>query len=260
MVGHRMNAKPNRLASLANRAILKALSATLFTAALITIIITLLETPYKNPNQPTFFLLSMIAAAPIIFFWVWRQHRLEHANGRLRRLAYNDVLLDCLNRRGFTVSAERALRTASIQRPCALLVIDVDNFKRVNDSYGHLEGDNALRIIANIIRSSVRTTDLFGRIGGEEFGVILTGTDADRARMIASRIREAVAAASFVPEGAAYPLSVSIGGTVADTPTSFVELFASADKHLFAAKKLGRNRVAFTSPDAAANKSVNTAA
>lgn len=248
MVGHRASTEAKRLAPSAYQIIFRTLNASLFAGALMTIVIAVFGTPFNIQNQIGFIAFCVCAALPVFAYWSWRQLQLERTNTKLRRLAYHDAMLGCMNRRGFTASVGHSLKSASLQHPCALLAIDADNFKRVNDSFGHLEGDTALCIIAEAIRSCVRSTDMFGRIGGEEFGVFLPGTDSERARTIAARIRETVAVIPYMPDGTAYQLSVSIGGAIADTPSSFADIFAAADKHLFAAKKLGRNRVAFTTP------------
>jgi len=125
----------------------------------------------------------------------------------------------------------------------ALLVIDVDHFKNVNDSYGHDTGDEALRLIAATIRNSVRDVDIVGRLGGEEFGVFLPGLSRDLTAGIAERIRLAIHETAFAPEGKPHRLSVSIGGVTLLQEASFTDLYRIADQHLYAAKNDGRDRV-----------------
>jgi diguanylate cyclase (GGDEF)-like protein len=131
------------------------------------------------------------------------------------------------------------------ERRCdgALLVMDVDHFKNVNDNFGHDAGDEALKLIAQSIRSTLREVDLVGRMGGEEFSVFLPGIASDRAVVVAERIREAVKAAEFCFEGVSCDLSISIGGATFVQRTSFSELYKLADKQLYDAKRKGRNRV-----------------
>ena len=124
-----------------------------------------------------------------------------------------------------------------------MLVIDVDHFKRINDSFGHDSGDEALKVIAETIRGAVRDIDLVGRIGGEEFSVFLPGTDPNRTLAVAERIRAAISAAEFSPTGSRVGLSVSVGGATFADAASFGELFRRADQRLYAAKLNGRNRV-----------------
>jgi len=127
-------------------------------------------------------------------------------------------------------------------RSGALLVVDVDHFKSINDTYGHDYGDRALKAIAASIRNAVRNGDMVGRLGGEEFGVLLAGADPGQARAIAERIRSSVADTVFA-SGNARPISVSVGGVTFRKPASYEALFRAADRQLYDAKGAGRNRV-----------------
>jgi diguanylate cyclase (GGDEF)-like protein len=125
-----------------------------------------------------------------------------------------------------------------------LLFVDADDFKSVIDRFGHEAGDDALQLIASAIRQAVRSTDLVGRLGGEEFGVFLTDSDTATADHVAERIRRSVSAIAFAPGGTPCPLSVSIGGATFVTHAPFGDLYRLADQHLYEAKKTGRDRVA----------------
>jgi diguanylate cyclase (GGDEF)-like protein len=128
-------------------------------------------------------------------------------------------------------------------------MIDADNFKTINDLFGHEAGDEALRIIARSIRAVLRTDDLLGRVGGEEFAVFLPGADRRATEIIAERIRRSVNLAAFAPDGRHRRLSVSIGGAVFEGATGFAELLRIADHRLYDAKRTGRNRVAVVHVD-----------
>ena len=128
-------------------------------------------------------------------------------------------------------------------------MIDADNFKAINDLFGHDAGDEALTIIARSIRAVLRAGDLVGRMGGEEFGVYLPGSDQRGTEIIAERIRRSVNLAVFAPDGRQRPLSVSIGGAVFEGPASFSDLFRIADQRLYGAKQTGRNRSAVVHVD-----------
>ncbi len=126
-------------------------------------------------------------------------------------------------------------------------MLDIDNFKQYNDTYGHLAGDEALRVIAGVIRSSVRNIDCVARYGGEEFAVILPMTDVPAARDIAERIRTSIASRYFPDESlrAAVKLTASLG--IASFPqhaSNLFELVGNADKALYLAKINGKNRLA----------------
>jgi diguanylate cyclase (GGDEF)-like protein len=131
----------------------------------------------------------------------------------------------------------------------AVLFLDVDRFKRVNDALGHHVGDALLRVIATTIQRIVRPEDVVARYGGEEFVVLCRGISARNAVILAERIRQHVAAVE-VPSGSDGPTTVSIGVAATDpgmAPRSAAELLAAADGAMYRAKELGRNRVVFAS-------------
>jgi two-component system, cell cycle response regulator len=168
-------------------------------------------------------------------------------NARLEALAHTDALTQVLNRRALSLrlaaEIDRAKRYDSV---VTLLMIDIDHFKRVNDTHGHLVGDDVLRTIASVLRHEVRSADVVARYGGEEFVVVLPETDHAGAIVFAERIRERIERETFGEEnGVHLRLTTSIG--VAAFPASGVdraeELLARADAALYRAKAEGRNRV-----------------
>lgn len=193
--------------------------------------------------------LPILIGAPLFFFCSLRLRSLAIANMRLDRVARTDGLTACLNRSAFADRVGYWLQSASSSAIGALLMIDADNFKAINDLYGHDNGDHALTIIARAIRSVLRRGDFVGRMGGEEFAVFLPGVTEQQAQIIAERIRMSVAAAYFAPDGQVHPLSVSIGGAAFSRPASFAQLFRIADQHLYGAKRAGRNATALADID-----------
>lgn len=187
--------------------------------------------------------LGMPAAlgGPILLFLQIRSAQLRVANRRLEALASTDWLTDCLNRRAFTSGVSAALERGG--RTGALLVVDADHFKTINDRFGHERGDEVLQMISAAIRDSVRDGDLVGRLGGEEFGVFLKGAGFEATGRIAERIRAAVNGLFVTSDGVVQRLSVSIGGAVCAGEGSFAQLFRVADRRLYAAKHAGRNGV-----------------
>lgn len=186
-------------------------------------------------------------AVPMLLFLTIKLRDLAVAHHELSVIASTDSLTGVLNRGAFTavVDAHLAeLRRTARQNDGALLVVDADNFKAINDSFGHDQGDEALRIIAAAIQSILRPTDIVGRIGGEEFGIFLPGSAPSLSAAIAERVRHTVATAEFRPRGEQQILSVSVGGAMFHHGLSFSELFRIADQQLYAAKQNGRNRVA----------------
>ncbi len=186
-------------------------------------------------------LIPILMVLPLLVYSGVRIRQLRIDNLRLGRVARTDSLTACLNRGAFTSRVEEWLDRPGDGVRGALLIIDADNFKAINDLYGHHAGDEALTIIARSIRSVLRTGDIVGRMGGEEFGVFLPDVSEDHATLVAERIRRSVNLALFTPEDHRRELSVSIGGAVFSHKTSFAELFRIADQRLYGAKHAGRN-------------------
>jgi len=190
--------------------------------------------------------IPLVLAPPFFYLLLSKQRQLSLAHRELLSIASTDPLTNCLNRRAFSTLVEAYLDRFDNQPGCgdgSLLILDVDHFKSVNDRFGHDTGDEALRLIADLIKANVRDLDLVARLGGEEFGVFLPGLDAGRTHTVAERIRDAVQAASFAPVGERYSLSLSIGGVTFRPPVTFPELYRGADRRLYAAKHAGRNRI-----------------
>lgn len=187
-------------------------------------------------------ILPTVIAAPLFFLHSLKLRELAIANHKLNDLASLDGLTGCLNRRSFQSTVEDWLRRTS---QGAFLIIDADNFKSINDTYGHERGDEALRVIAGAVSASMRQEDLCGRIGGEEFGVYLPNVQIPVATEVAERLRAAVSDAPFAPyhDDDYRNLSVSVGCAVHSRATSYAELFSAADEQLYVAKELGRDRV-----------------
>ena len=186
-------------------------------------------------------------AGPLLFFFTMKLRELAIANAKMSILASTDSLTAVLNRGAFTMLVEAYLtdaRTQTREMQGALLIVDADHFKTINDTYGHDRGDEALKIIAGSIQGVLRGADIVGRIGGEEFGVFLPGATPRFAESVAERIRASVAVAEFGPvEERRTELSVSVGGATFTRKVGFNELFKTADERLYDAKKKGRNRV-----------------
>jgi diguanylate cyclase (GGDEF)-like protein/PAS domain S-box-containing protein len=165
--------------------------------------------------------------------------------GQLRILATRDPLTDCLNRRHFleTASAEieRAIR---YRHPVSVAMLDADRFKNINDTFGHDVGDEALRAIADGCRSTLRKTDLLGRLGGEEFAVLLVETGLAEAESSIGRVVSAIAALVLERNGTRVPVGVSAGVAERREDERLAPLLRRADEALYRAKQEGRNRVA----------------
>ncbi len=162
----------------------------------------------------------------------------------LRMIAQVDHLTGALTRRGFVEQAEREMaRSRRYERPSTLVMLDVDHFKAVNDTYGHTTGDQVLHQLAKLAEATLRPIDVFGRLGGEEFGILLPETGADEALIVAERLREAIAGfAMQLSNGATLRVTASFGiAVLTPTLTSVATWIEQADTMLYAAKAAGRN-------------------
>ncbi len=163
---------------------------------------------------------------------------------RLRKLADNDAVTGLFNRRRFEEEVAREVAVARRRDQLgALLVLDLDNFKDVNDAHGHACGDQVLREVAAILRSRVRETDTVGRLGGDEFAILLPETDPGEAGSVANELREALRAHRFAFDGHRVRMTTSIGVVPIDGQHSEGELLVSADVAMYTAKDAGRDRI-----------------
>jgi diguanylate cyclase (GGDEF)-like protein/PAS domain S-box-containing protein len=162
----------------------------------------------------------------------------------LQRQASTDGLTGVLNRRAFTAESERLISVALRHgRPLSLMVIDADHFKKVNDVFGHPTGDAVLKALALTLGQALRTSDVLGRLGGEEFGIVLPETDATGAREVGERLLQAVRERRIEHDGHTLNITVSIGATVLSaSDDSFESAFQRADRALYDAKHGGRDR------------------
>jgi diguanylate cyclase (GGDEF)-like protein len=157
--------------------------------------------------------------------------------------ALTDPLTSLANRRGFFEAAQAMMEgNKAGMRPVSVLAFDLDHFKSINDEFGHSMGDAILQLFANVARKTMRGGDVIGRLGGEEFVAILSGTLAEAA-VAAERVRAAFAAATLDPNGHQIPATVSIGVACGSPNASIESILARADAALYRAKANGRNRV-----------------
>lgn len=172
------------------------------------------------------------------------EHQLYSKVATLSELALTDELTKVANRRCFVDSVEAELaRCQRNENPAALLLLDLDFFKSVNDTYGHQAGDEVLKATANRIKKVLREYDIFGRIGGEEFAVFLSETDPATALHVAQRVRVILADYPMKAGNAELCVTTSIGIALTHGESNFEELYLQADSALYMAKRNGRNRV-----------------
>jgi diguanylate cyclase (GGDEF)-like protein len=185
-------------------------------------------------------LLLTISSAFILLAMAKERTELRH-----RTAAMVDPLTGIANRRSFLQDAALIVKQHTTDpRPTAVLLIDLDHFKSINDRFGHALGDRVLEIFTDAARKSTRGSDLIGRLGGEEFAAMLIDTSREKAVEVAERIRESFAQMAQEVEGRAVCATVSIGLVHSEGPTlDLPELLAQADQALYCAKERGRNRV-----------------
>jgi diguanylate cyclase (GGDEF)-like protein/PAS domain S-box-containing protein len=170
----------------------------------------------------------------------------KQLEGELQRLATIDVLTQSSNRRHFFECAHREFELArQYATPMAFQLLDIDDFKRINDTHGHQMGDQVLQRVAQCGSSVLRRGDLFGRIGGEEFALLLPGCQPDLAEQIAERLQREIQRLIFTsPDGQRFGVTVSLGVTYLHANDADLSaLFARADAAMYSAKRLGKNQV-----------------
>lgn len=168
----------------------------------------------------------------------------QRNDAAMKRLASTDDLTGLLNRREFLARADAARMLALRQRqPIALLMLDIDHFKQLNDRFGHATGDEALLLFARTTDGILREHDILGRMGGEEFALALPGTDLAGAMQAAERLRQATMEIRLLTCGNHYTMTVSIGLVVIESNEDLPAALARADRGLYAAKRNGRNRI-----------------
>ncbi len=228
-------------AALVRSGILYALSVGVSLPAVLTA--TPSRSPLEAPNTLGLSFISMASIIAVLYFLTRMKDQLrrsEIAADRMKQLADTDPLTEILNRRGFKAIMEHEIDWASRQgTPLSLIVFDLDNFKQVNDAYGHDVGDDALVQVARLIEPHLRSSDSFARWGGEEFAILAPGTPLDAAHQLADRLRTIL---NQHEAKAGWNLSASFGVTALTARDSGPTLAKRADVALYRAKRQGKNR------------------
>ena len=227
----------------------------------------LLMSVFFPGSEALWFALSVAGGVPLVASipttWYFAQQRmkvdrlnvkLQAAHEELRQLheraehrASIDQMTGLLNRESFLTGTKFRRRRSDAG---FLMMIDVDDFKQVNDLFGHQLGDAALQVIVSAIRKQIRKSDILGRLGGDEFALFVADLDPERAWDMAEDVRKAVEASKFEPKaGERHALTVSIGIAPAPARTRMFAIMDHADRSLYAAKHAGRNRVAYSHED-----------
>lgn len=207
-----------------------------------------LSAPYSS-NALATAVISMIYSAAFFHAYATRSIdfflRMRESNEKLRVMANCDALTGVLNARAYYDICERMIRFAKRNAdPYAVLFVDLDHFKSINDSFGHAAGDHVLKRVANCLAANLRHSDTLGRIGGEEFSIFLPGTDLTGARQVAEHLRKAIEALMPDVGNGTRRITASIG--IAHNrhgEQSILEIQQQADQAMYVAKAGGRNRV-----------------
>ncbi len=173
---------------------------------------------------------------------------------RLKGLVFYDHLTGVLNRLGFKEEAEKVLRAVafgrtaierrfSFQIPFSIIFLDIDDFKKVNDTYGHQAGDQVLKEVAEVLRIRLRESDVFGRWGGEEFVAALLGANLDATKKVAEDLRAELEKREMVTDGQTIKVTISLGVAGYGHEKNLEEIISKADQAMYQAKHAGKNRV-----------------
>lgn len=214
-----------------------------------------MEVQFRRADGSPFWTLftvnqAVIQGTAVNLAWIYDYTERRSMEEALRDMASRDPLTGIFNRRSFMDMARAQLaRAHRFHEPLSVFVLDVDHFKRINDSFGHATGDDALRMVAAGCQAILREYDILGRLGGEEFVVVLPGATADESRVVAERVRRHLARMPIEAPDGTFRLTVSIGIAGLEGATDTLErAIHRADLALYRAKHLGRNLVAVFEP------------
>lgn len=191
-------------------------------------------------------IVSLIVAPLVAYEVVDLLFKINVLEKEMRNFATYDPLTGLFNRRIFYELTEHQLRVARREKSSvAVMMLDVDEFKKINDSYGHHAGDQTLKSLGKMISDTVRLSDIAGRLGGDEFIFCLPNTSAEGAKVLANRLIAMVSAFPFIFEGKQIKVGLSIGvhAQVLDSDYDVSDLFKQADLALYEAKRKGKNQV-----------------
>lgn len=239
--------RPSNLAHSARLVSLFVLIETLYHALILTYRILYFPTQEMPPDyflESTNYLEGiLIGICKIMGFIILLSHKLL---AELEQMARSDHLTGILNRRALDMEAGKTLEFCRRQRlPCALVMTDLDHFKKLNDTHGHVIGDEALRQFTRLLQGELRKSDIFGRYGGEEFCILMPGTNPAQAKSVALRLKDLVEHSPLTTAKGAVSLTTSIGIAMyeGEGTADYLSLVKLADQRLYQAKIQGRNRV-----------------
>lgn len=201
--------------------------------------------PYTGTSILITTLIPVFVASPFIYVFLRLLLTLDQTRQDLETLSQIDALTGICNRRHFLELGDLEVTKARRYRlPLSVLVLDLDHFKRINDSFGHHAGDIVLAEIVNLCRDELRDTDIMGRIGGEEFAVLLPMTPEKNAAVVADKLCRVIASHVITTRRERMHMTASIGVAALGDTDSLMTMLKAADRNLYVARSSGRNRVA----------------
>lgn len=236
----------------------------IFSSVLFTMLFVSWIHPEENPFDYIIpaILVPLFVAPPIGYYLFNLVHKLETAKRQLEHLSQHDSLTNLYNRGHFwKLSKERLATAQSDGTILAVILLDIDDFKLINDTYGHPVGDQVLKHIARTIETCVRQGDILGRYGGEEFALVLNDCDYESARARAESICETVRESNFMNDGKVLPISASVGVSTTEEHDSFEVLINLADEAMYRAKYQGKDQVCISKiirPDSTSSTVANS--
>lgn len=182
--------------------------------------------------------IPIVTSLPAIYFLIRAVYQLQQTHRHLVQLAYTDELTALANRRNFFIQGRRLLKIGQAnERAAALLLLDVNHFKPINDTWGHAAGDDALRTIAKALTTLARSDDLVARLGGDEFALLRLNTTRHELTLLAAQLRQQLSQAPCEYNGVVLPLTISIGMSDTTQAASIEALLHISDMALYAAKE-----------------------
>ena len=220
----------------------------LFAIVLGSIMLTALGSAIFGEFRRDFFVyatvIPIVIGLPSITWATNTIYEMTRLKDEIERIAHTDELTGIANRRAFFNDAACLAEDIISNHTChAMIIIDVDNFKIINDAYGHQAGDRALIVVASLLATAAQTCDVVGRIGGEEFAMFVASRFIHDSVNLAEKIRERVANTPIVVDNVSFSITVSIGHTVFEPSDTLISAMRRADKALYIAKSTGRNRL-----------------
>jgi diguanylate cyclase (GGDEF)-like protein len=219
--------------------------STLLSVIIAKLVATLLPGSFGKFNPATAIIVPLLVAPPFGYIFIGLYFELEKLREEVHALAITDELTRVFNRRHFMKLAEHELERAKRYRHAlSIIIFDIDNFKKVNDTYGHLCGDAVLRELCLTCRTLLRQCDTLARFGGEEFILLLPDTDEASALQVANRLCQLVAGHVVEYKDAQIQVTISVGVTTCKPTTDTLDdLLSRADRALYQAKRSGKNRL-----------------